>query len=119
MQVGRNDPCPCGSGKKYKRCCLLAEPAVYPASNLRAFQDNVESRLIRFVGERFGEKAVQRAWDEFGDGTGAFDPYSPEVRLFFPWFFYAWRADGAGSHREDFDGKTRILDGDGDRRAAA
>ncbi len=19
---GRNDPCPCGSGKKYKRCCL-------------------------------------------------------------------------------------------------
>ncbi|MCK4748518.1 MAG: SEC-C domain-containing protein, partial [Bacteroidales bacterium] len=18
----RNDPCPCGSGKKYKRCCL-------------------------------------------------------------------------------------------------
>ncbi len=21
-KVGRNDPCPCGSGKKYKRCCL-------------------------------------------------------------------------------------------------
>jgi preprotein translocase subunit SecA len=21
-QVGRNDPCPCGSGKKYKNCCL-------------------------------------------------------------------------------------------------
>lgn len=20
--VGRNDPCPCGSGKKYKNCCL-------------------------------------------------------------------------------------------------
>jgi uncharacterized protein len=23
--VGRNDPCPCGSGKKYKKCCLAAE----------------------------------------------------------------------------------------------
>ncbi|PIK16194.1 YchJ family protein [Halobacteriovorax sp. JY17] len=23
-KVGRNDPCPCGSGKKYKKCCLLA-----------------------------------------------------------------------------------------------
>lgn len=23
QKVGRNDPCPCGSGKKYKRCCLL------------------------------------------------------------------------------------------------
>ncbi|UCH82539.1 MAG: SEC-C domain-containing protein, partial [Nitrospiraceae bacterium] len=22
MQTGRNDPCPCGSGKKYKKCCL-------------------------------------------------------------------------------------------------
>ncbi len=21
-RVGRNDPCPCGSGRKYKRCCL-------------------------------------------------------------------------------------------------
>jgi hypothetical protein len=23
-KVGRNDPCPCGSGKKYKKCCLVA-----------------------------------------------------------------------------------------------
>ncbi len=22
MKVGRNEPCPCGSGKKYKKCCL-------------------------------------------------------------------------------------------------
>ena len=22
-KVGRNDPCPCGSGKKYKKCCLI------------------------------------------------------------------------------------------------
>ena len=22
MKIGRNDPCPCGSGKKYKKCCL-------------------------------------------------------------------------------------------------
>jgi uncharacterized protein YecA (UPF0149 family) len=21
IKVGRNDPCPCGSGKKYKKCC--------------------------------------------------------------------------------------------------
>ncbi len=24
-KVGRNDPCPCGSGRKYKRCCLSPE----------------------------------------------------------------------------------------------
>ncbi|MGQ0752307.1 MAG: SEC-C metal-binding domain-containing protein [Betaproteobacteria bacterium] len=24
-RIGRNEPCPCGSGKKYKKCCLLKE----------------------------------------------------------------------------------------------
>jgi len=24
-KVGRNSPCPCGSGKKYKKCCLNKE----------------------------------------------------------------------------------------------
>ncbi|MBA4548196.1 preprotein translocase subunit SecA [Thermoactinomyces intermedius] len=27
-KVGRNDPCPCGSGKKYKNCCLKNEKSV-------------------------------------------------------------------------------------------
>src|SRR2546421_5863302 len=25
MKAGRNDPCPCGSGKKYKKCCLARD----------------------------------------------------------------------------------------------
>jgi len=25
MAIGRNSPCPCGSGKKYKQCCLRKE----------------------------------------------------------------------------------------------
>jgi len=29
--TGRNDPCPCGSGKKYKRCCLHADRGSGPA----------------------------------------------------------------------------------------
>ena len=24
-RVSRNDPCPCGSGKKYKQCCMSKE----------------------------------------------------------------------------------------------
>jgi hypothetical protein len=26
-KTGRNDPCPCGSGKKYKHCCLKKDEA--------------------------------------------------------------------------------------------
>jgi tetratricopeptide (TPR) repeat protein len=37
---GRNDPCPCGSGQKYKRCCLrkdqAAESAALAAAAARA-----------------------------------------------------------------------------------
>jgi uncharacterized protein len=33
-KIGRNDPCPCGSGAKYKRCCLNAEEEVRPLPGL-------------------------------------------------------------------------------------
>jgi len=26
VKIGRNEPCPCGSGRKYKKCCIGAEP---------------------------------------------------------------------------------------------
>lgn len=32
MALGRNDPCPCGSGKKYKKCCLDADQATARAA---------------------------------------------------------------------------------------
>jgi len=28
MKIGRNEPCPCGSGKKYKKCCLDKEESL-------------------------------------------------------------------------------------------
>jgi len=30
LKVGRNDPCPCGSGKKYKKCCMLKDEMQKP-----------------------------------------------------------------------------------------
>jgi hypothetical protein len=36
MKIGRNEPCPCGSGKKYKKCCesLPKLPSSYHSSDL-------------------------------------------------------------------------------------
>ena len=31
-RVGRNDPCPCGSGKKYKNCCMRKDMAAAEAA---------------------------------------------------------------------------------------
>jgi tetratricopeptide (TPR) repeat protein len=30
--AGRNDPCPCGSGRKYKKCCGASKPPAVPAA---------------------------------------------------------------------------------------
>ncbi len=40
-KVGRNDPCPCGSGKKFKRCCLERVEAEERAERLRAESERV------------------------------------------------------------------------------
>ncbi|MGH2862332.1 MAG: SEC-C metal-binding domain-containing protein [Solirubrobacteraceae bacterium] len=77
---GRNDPCPCGSGKKYKRCCGL--PARLPAAQAerdhgrlveevtgwaeREFPGELRAALIEYVGERRemteGEQDWATAW---------------------------------------------------------
>lgn len=49
--VGRNDPCPCGSGRKYKRCCLVAG-----AEALR-LADRLEGRI-----DELGEQVRQEHW---------------------------------------------------------
>lgn len=46
MKLGRNDPCPCGSGKKYKKCCLQrngAQPAnpIISPSDIEEFQKKI------------------------------------------------------------------------------
>jgi uncharacterized protein len=28
-KVGRNDPCPCGSNRKYKHCCAMTQPTIH------------------------------------------------------------------------------------------
>lgn len=45
-KAGRNDPCPCGSGKKYKQCCMKNEKtksASYTPQGVRKFTAKVLS----------------------------------------------------------------------------
>lgn len=39
VKIGRNDPCPCGSGRKYKQCCMRREQEM-----LRAGMETVEEQ---------------------------------------------------------------------------
>ncbi|MBV9947037.1 MAG: SEC-C domain-containing protein [Myxococcales bacterium] len=44
-KVGRNDPCPCGSGKKFKRCCLERVEAEERAERLRVEAERAEAEF--------------------------------------------------------------------------
>ncbi|MCD6116812.1 type I methionyl aminopeptidase [bacterium] len=40
-KIGRNDPCPCGSGKKYKNCCMLKEKTEKKMKQTRYYRQNI------------------------------------------------------------------------------
>jgi hypothetical protein len=73
-KVGRNDPCPCGSGKKYKHCCLLGETAAKSEviSTDRAWR-TMTDKLLAFSREpRFG-KDLASAFDLFWNRSHALE----------------------------------------------
>jgi methionyl aminopeptidase len=53
--VGRNDPCPCGSGKKFKRCCLgessQARPKPHPEKPKIRLKSAADVEGIRRAGQ--------------------------------------------------------------------
>jgi hypothetical protein len=57
-KLGRNDPCPCGSGKKYKQCCLKAEQAKIASDRSEAVP-----KAINWLFTKYGQTA-REALDE-------------------------------------------------------
>jgi hypothetical protein len=59
--VGRNEPCPCGSGKKYKKCCLSKDTEI----DLQAFreeraEESLRGEIMKFaMGERFKDEMLE------------------------------------------------------------
>ena len=91
-KIGRNDPCPCGSGKKYKRCCLQKQ-AVRESlwSEYRQASDGLTDDLMQFSAAKLG-KSVEDAWQDFNmtDLPVAFVDRSTEDQIFMPYFLFDW-----------------------------
>jgi hypothetical protein len=117
MKPGRNDPCPCGSGKKYKQCCLKTEQ-IQPEDDLlwRRIRRAIEgspAKLIEFSSSHFGQDALLEAWDEFMPfwedvHDEPFAPDTPHMPIFMPWFFFDWlpAPDDTSVNPEALDGRT-------------
>ncbi|MFV2056366.1 MAG: YecA family protein [Thiohalomonadales bacterium] len=66
MKIGRNDPCPCGSGKKYKHCCISVARAVSnELGDLLSGQEFNSMEEMQATTDTFMEKQNQKAQDDF------------------------------------------------------
>jgi hypothetical protein len=92
MDIGRNDPCPCGSGKKYKRCCGAprTDPIASAAHEIRAAQESAQAKVKRFLRDELEDNAMDNAWEEFDLSEDGLDPRRDETELFVPWVLYDW-----------------------------
>ena len=62
-KIGRNAPCPCGSGKKYKKCCLLNQdgrPTSAPPIKYRAVYTDLD-QLSNSVVDLINQKDLDKA----------------------------------------------------------
>jgi hypothetical protein len=92
MKIGRNAPCPCGSGKKYKKCCLLKQGAKVAFSQIDRNQalDKIEA----FAMERLAQEDDD-AYEEFyapfpDDDLDTLDPSWNLIseEIFDMWFYF-------------------------------
>src|SRR5215212_588656 len=104
-KVGRNDPCPCGSGKKYKQCHLPIEEAAQAEQlRLRRAVDTLLAKLV--VAAQARSDAAPEAFARFWDGKYSLDQMAELDDLegrgaerFLTWFAFDFLLD---------DGRTLV-----------
>lgn len=99
-KLGRNELCPCGSNKKYKRCCmakdLLAtsgEAIDFSLHKLRQTEGEViDKHLMPYVMQELPEEVIIVALAEFhpGDLPKEMDKELVYDRFFIPWLLFNW-----------------------------
>ena len=105
MTPGRNDACPCGSGRKYKKCCLAKEGAARQASAIQDAaagepadlrQAALDALTAYSMEGKFGGRVrpffeVYRLHRPLPEGASEADVH---LKFYFYWQFDAQQADG-------------------------
>lgn len=69
-KIGRNDPCPCGSGKKYKKCCLAKDKEIKKVSQLKNDSKDIRNSKITdnpSIQEMKGQIEIMKAFKAAND----------------------------------------------------
>lgn len=117
--IGRNDPCPCGSGKKYKKChgAITTRNPAGDYDRLRRLDGETTDSIMRFTKQQFGESIFEQAWNDYHfDESVRLKIDTPETDSFTWWFLYNWRPDGETPLAKMFLEKKRAQVDDRQRR---
>ena len=95
---GRNEPCPCGSGKKFKKCCLLAGPSHTGASYTGAERLSAMAQFDRFIEDHLGpedDAALEAFWGRYLDHDAELDKATSRLSddAFEMWFSFDFPLD--------------------------
>lgn len=103
MKSKRNDPCHCGSGKKYKKCCMQTEMGLSGDDILRVLRQLCPS-LEKAGREQYGESVDNAAWEDFSRwGLEAIAREEQAYKAAFSdWYLYAWLPDDTALGRATF-----------------
>ena len=92
VKVGRNDPCYCGSLKKYKKCCLDKDRGTYASDTITSIRrEGLIEKLQAFAFQNF-EKDMKKAKkiffinNIFKDPDKAFEENYLHQGIFLEWF---------------------------------
>jgi len=93
-KVGRNDPCPCGSGKKYKKCCL---PKDRGQGKVDEDERNLRDAILEFAASERFSYDWKRALDMYRAGSEDVDfrEFAEEVE-FIDWVIHDYRCMSSG-----------------------
>jgi hypothetical protein len=102
--VGRNDPCPCGSGKKYKKCCL--NKSFSQVGREDSIRHSLVQELLRLFRQRFHkdrfEDAVGLFWDDFNPAEFLQrDAFEYAEINFWEWVVHDWVDEVSGMSLAD------------------
>jgi len=110
MKISRNDQCPCGSGKKYKKCCLpKAEAQDFAYRRISHTFQGLTGKIMTFAENALGQATIEAAveeflvWDEDFEATIEIEQLAD---LFVPWALYAWYMTEADL--EDLENKISL-----------
>jgi SEC-C motif len=109
-KTARNAPCPCGSGRKYKHCCLIAEERLEQCAR---DEDRVGRSISDWSVEQFGDE-LARAFEEFHPESRRIEEH--DFALLLTWFNSDRQLPGGGTPIERYLARPDL---DPDERDAA